>query len=194
MPRVKTSSVETVLNETGKIVEQRRNMTLSWGEEPAYIKMYLQDIMYLHDMPKKYASLTSALLRRMTYAGEKDGMCVVLVPLLKKSICEEMGWERISSLDNALQKLVSGKIIYRVDRGIYKFNPYLFGKGEWQDISRLRMEISYGDIQGRTFKTNVEYKSPSAPPDNNNVTDISKAKGKKSSCSKKSRAKKEKTA
>lgn len=186
MPRVKTSSIETVLDEFGGIVQQRQNLTLSWGEEPAYIKMYLQDIMYLNDVPKKFAALTSCLLRRMTYAGEEHGMCVVLAPLLKKAICKEMGWQRISSLDNALQKLTAGNIIYRVERSIYKFNPYLFGKGEWQDIAKLRMEIDYSDIQGRTFKTNIEYKTPS---NSDNVTDISKAKSKR-----KKRAKKEKTA
>lgn len=193
MPRIKTSSVETVLGQFGEMVSQRTNATLSWGEEPAYIKMYLQDIMYFHDIPKKFAALTACLLRRMCYAGEEEGMCVVLVPRTKKAICKEMGWERLSSLDNALQKLVAGKIIYRVDRGVYKLNPYLFGKGEWQDVARLRMEIDYSDIQGRTFKVNVEHKSPSEPPKKRQkVTDISKAK--KSQGEKKPRAKKEKTA
>lgn len=168
MPRVKTSSVETVLSADGEILEQRQNMTLSWGEEPAYIKMYLQDIMYLHDMPKKYAALTAALLRRMSYAGDEYGMCVILAPIVKREICKEMGWQRVTSLNNALQKLLDGKILYRVDRSVFKFNPYLFGKGEWQDVSRLRMEIDYSDIQGRSFKANVEYKEPHA-----NVTSLS---------------------
>lgn len=42
---------------------------------------------------------------------------------------------------------------------MYRFNPYLFGKGDWQDISRLRLDINYDEIRGRTFKTNVEYKT-----------------------------------
>jgi hypothetical protein len=194
MPRVKTSSIETILNADGGILEQRQNLTLSWGEEPAYIKMYLKDIMYLHDVPKKYAALTSALLRRMSYAGEEHGMCVILAPIVKQEICREMGWQRVTSLNNALQKLLTGKILYRVDRSVFKFNPYLFGKGEWQDVARLRMEIDYNDIQGRTFKVNVEHKSPSEPPEKKGqkVTDISKAK--KTQGGKKPRAKKEKTA
>lgn len=86
-------------------------------------------------------------------------MCVVLVPRIKQAICEEMGWKRVSSFDNALQKLLAGKILYRVDRSIYRFNPYFFGKGDWQDISRLRLDINYDEIKGRTFKINVEYKT-----------------------------------
>lgn len=30
-------------------------------------------------------------------------------PRIKQAICNEMGWKRISSLDNALQKLLAGK-------------------------------------------------------------------------------------
>lgn len=41
---------------------------------------------------------------------------------------------------------------------MYNFNPYLFGKGDWQDIGRLRLEINYDDIKGKTFKTVCEYK------------------------------------
>ena len=44
---------------------------------------------------------------------------------------------------------------------MYRFNPYFFGKGDWQDISRLRLEINYDEIKGRTFKSNVEYKTDS---------------------------------
>lgn len=100
------------------------------------------------------------MLKRVSYAGDADGMCVVLAPRIKKAICEELGWKTVASLDNALQKLLAGKIIYRVDRSMYRFNSYLFGKGDWQDISRLRLDINYDEIRGRTFKTNVECDAP----------------------------------
>ena len=164
MPRILQSVETSVMNDRGELVSKRANQTLSWGDEPAYVKLYLQDVMYLHDMPKQYAGLTACLLRRVSYAGDEDGMCVTLVPRIKKSICNEMGWKRTSTLDNALQKLIAGKIIYRLDRGIYKFNPYLFGKGDWQDIARLRLEINYSEIEGRTFKTNVDYKEEHPEP------------------------------
>lgn len=157
MPKINQSVETSEWDENGNMISKRANKTLSWGDEPAYIKLYLQDIMYLHDMPKQYAGLTACLLRRVSYAGDAEGMCVTLVPRIKKAICEELGWKRISTFDNALQKLLAGKIIYRLDRGIYKFNPYLFGKGDWQDIARLRLEIQYDEIQGRTFQANVEY-------------------------------------
>ena len=40
-----------------------------------------------------------------------------------------------------------GKILYRVGTGAYNFNPYLFGKGDWQDVSRLRLEVNYNEYE-----------------------------------------------
>ena len=158
MPKIRQSVETSVINEKGEIVSKRANKVLSWGEEPSYIKLYLKDIMYLSDMPKQYAAITEALLKRVSYAGDAYGMCVTLVPHTKKLICDELNWKNIKSLDNALKKLIDGKILYRVARSVYQFNPYLFGKGDWQDISRLRLDIQYDDIKGRTFQANVSYR------------------------------------
>lgn len=158
MPKINQSVETSVINEHGELVSKRANRTLSWGAEPPYIKLYIQDILYLSDMPKQYVAVTEALLKRVSYAGDEDGMCVTLVPRTKENICKELGWKNIQTLDNALQKLIKGKIIERVDRSIYRFNPYLFGKGDWQDIARLRLEVNYDDIKGRTFMTHINYK------------------------------------
>lgn len=157
MPQIKQSIETSVMNEKGEMISKRANQTLSWGEEPQYVKLYLQDIMYLSDMPKQYVAVTESLLKRITYAGEIHGMCVILAPIIKQAICKECGWKKVQSLDNALQKLVKGKILERVDRSVYRFNPWLFGKGDWQDICRLRLEISYDEIKGKTFQTVCEY-------------------------------------
>ena len=159
MPSIKQSCETMVFDEkTGQMVTKRANKVLNWGDEPRYIKLYLEDVMYLSDMPRQYAGLTMALLKRVSYAGDEDGMCVTLIPRIKKAICKELGWKNEKSLNNALTKLVEGKILFRIDRGLYRFNPYLFGKGDWQDIGRLRMEIGYDAIKGRTFQTYVSYK------------------------------------
>lgn len=158
MPSIKQSCETMVFDEkTGQMVTKRANKVLNWGDEPRYIKLYLEDVMYLSDMPKQYAGLTMALLKRVSYAGDEDGMCVTLIPRIKKVICKELGWKNEKSLNNALSKLVEGKILFRIDRGLYRFNPYLFGKGDWQDIGRLRMEIGYDAIKGRTFQTVISY-------------------------------------
>lgn len=158
MPKIKQSVETMVMNEKGKMVSKRANQTLSWGSEPAYIKLYLQDVLYLSDMPTKHSAILYELLKRASYAGDKDGMQVIINASLKRRIKETLGFKNMSSVNNAITDFVKGKILYRVDVGMYNFNPYLFGKGDWQDISRLRLEINYDDIKGKTFKTVCEYK------------------------------------
>lgn len=157
MPKIKQSIETSVINEHGEIVSKRANKTLSWGTEPAFIKLYLQDVLYLSDMPTKHSAILYELLKRASYAGDKDGMQVIVNASLKRRIQDTLGFRNLSSINNAITDFVKGKILYRVDVGMYNFNPYLFGKGDWQDVSRLRLEVNYDDIKGKTFKTVCEY-------------------------------------
>lgn len=157
VPKIKQSIETSVLNDQGEMVSKRANKTLSWGSEPAYIKLYLQDVLYLSDMPTKHSAVLYELLKRASYAGDKDGMQVIINASLKRRIAEALGLKNIGSISNAITDFVKGKILYRADVGMYNFNPYLFGKGDWQDISRLRLEINYDDIKGKTFKTVCEF-------------------------------------
>ena len=161
MPRINQSVETQVLTENGEIVSKRANKTMSWGSEPSYIKFYLQDILFLSDMPIRHSAILHELLKRSSYAGEKEGMQVVINASLKRRIKTTLGFKNISSVNNAITDLVKGHILYRVDTGLYNFNPYLFGKGDWQDISRLRLEIEYDDIKGKTFKALVEHNEES---------------------------------
>lgn len=161
MPILKQSVETEVLNDKGEIVSKRANRTLSWGSEPAFIKLYLQDVLYLADMPTKHSAILYELLKRSSYAGDKDGMQVIVNASLKRRIQEALGLKNVGSISNAITELVKGKVLYRADVGMYNFNPYLFGKGDWQDIAKLRLEIDYDDIKGKTFKTVCEYKEGS---------------------------------
>lgn len=141
---------------TGEVTKQNTTRVMNFGTEPDYIKLYLQDVLYLSDMPTQYSAALMALLKRTSYAGDEFGMCVILNAAVKNVMCKELGYERRQSLDNVLQKLVKGEILFRVERGIYRLNPYLFGRGPWADIAKIRMEVAYYPGQGRTFQTTIE--------------------------------------
>lgn len=143
---------------TGEVTAQTETETrvFRFGQEPDYVKLYLEDVLYLSDMPTQYSATLMALLKRTTYAGEENGMCVVLAPLIRDQICKEVGFEKRQSLSNVLQKLVKGEILYHVGRGVYRLNPYLFGRGTWADIAKIRMEVNYIPGKGRTFQTTIE--------------------------------------
>lgn len=161
MPVIKQSTVETEVTPEGELISRRTNQTLSWGAEPSYIKLYLQDVLYLADIPYKHEKVLYELLKRASYAGEPNGMEVIINASLKRRIAKELGMKNTGSISNAITDLVKGKILYRVDVGMYKFNPYLFGKGDWQDIASLRLEVNYDDIKGKTFKAVCQYKENS---------------------------------
>lgn len=161
MPKIKQSIETEVIDAQGNYTSKRANRTLNWGNEPSYVKLYLQDVLYLSDLPKHHEKILFELLRRACYAGEKEGMQVTLNASVKKRIAAALEIQNVRSINNALSDLVRGKVLYREDIGLYNLNPYLFGRGDWQDIARLRLEVNYDEIKGRTYQTVCSYKGES---------------------------------
>ena len=158
MPKIKQSTVERVVDEKGNVKERIENRTFSWGSEPPFIKIYLQDILYLSDLPKSHENVLFELLKRATYAGDKFGMAVTLSSGMKQIIAKTLNIKNVRTINNVLSDLVKGEVLFRIATGVYQFNPYFFGKGDWQDIDKLRLEINYDRIKGKTFKAVCEYK------------------------------------
>ena len=133
------------------------------SQEPSYIKLYIEDMLYMKDMPKALSTLTYELARRATYANKEDGMCIALPKYVKQQICKACGWTDLRSLNNALTKLLNGHIIQRLGgkgSGMYQLSPYLFGKGDWKYIENIRMQWDYNLIKGKTFSTAFTYNNP----------------------------------
>lgn len=149
MARVTNTILKQTIDENGQVRETEKNQTINWGKEPNYVKLYLDDILYLSDLPKGYNSILYAFIKRMGYGNQ-----LVLNAALKRMIAEEIGLS-VSSINNALSKFVKGKLLKRIDTGIYLVNPQLFGKGEWKDISKIRLTATY-DLKGRTIMAEIE--------------------------------------
>lgn len=158
MPKTKQSSSRRVVN-NGVEIYSEEHKTIDWGSEPNFIKLYLKDALYLADLPNQHYKLLYKLLNMSTYSGDKYGMHVCLSSGIKRILSKELGLKNNRSINNSLSALVKGHILYRIDTGVYSFNPYLFGKGDWQDVSKLRLEIEYSEIEGKTFKTVFGYKN-----------------------------------
>ena len=133
------------------------------NQEPPFIKLYIQDLLYLSDMPKGLTNVTYALASRSTYANPRnneEGLMIILNPYIKEQICKECNYKNVRSLNNDITKLVKGNIIKRLGTSTFQLNPYIFGKGEWKDIDNIRMTWGYNDVAGRTFaETLIEYKA-----------------------------------
>lgn len=160
MPKVKeTHEVVEYDGTTGEVVSHRRNTVTAWESEPPYVKLYLDTVLYLKDLPKGYSGILYQLLRRMHYAGDADGHCIVINAAVKRRIGDELGVST-SRIDNVLSDLVKGDLLKRLDRGLYQVNPYLFGYGEWQDIAKLRLTVTF-DAKGKTIMGEIERKKAS---------------------------------
>ena len=58
-------------------------------------------------------------------------------------------------MENALTSYVECGIFLRHGRGVYIANPYLFGKGYFEDIQKIRMELIYTN-EGIKLRSEVE--------------------------------------
>lgn len=112
-------------------------------KEPAHIKVDVNRLLCLTRLSKDQNALMFTLLKRAYDADAIDnlGMCVVMTPTIKNDISKELGWTHKASLDNALSRLVSMHYLYKYGCGIFRINPYIFGKGKMKDIIKLRKVV-----------------------------------------------------
>ncbi len=171
MPKIKQTVTETIVDESGKLKERRTNQTLDWGKEPPYVKMYLDTILYLKDLPKGYNAILLSFLKHMSYADSSDPQVIYVNSAMKKKIAKDLDVS-LSRINNAITDLVKGEVFERIDTGAYRVNAHLFGKGEWQDIARLRLEVTF-DINGKTIMGTVEKKSKKSDVQCEGQTEIS---------------------
>ena len=149
---------QSVDTQTGEVLRSEENITKQYASEPPYIKLYLHDILFLSDLPKTHDKILLSLLRKATWASAEYGMVVTLSAGMKRIMAKELDFKNVRTVNNALSDFVKADILKRLETGVYQLNPYLFGRGDWQDIENLRMTIDY-TLEGRTFKSMVEYKN-----------------------------------
>ena len=141
-----TFEQQTVDIRTGEVIKTYSESVVQ--REPDYVKLYLESITKLNDVQGWTDPILHELLRLMNYGNE-----IVLNAAVKKRMA--LGLEiSTRTIDNALSMLVKKNIIFRVDTGLYKGNPFLFGKGEWRDIRELRMTVVF-DKEGQNISTEV---------------------------------------
>jgi hypothetical protein len=141
-----TFEQQTIDISTGEVIKTYSESIVQ--KEPDYVKLYLESITKLNDVQGWTDPILHELLRLMNYGNE-----IVLNAAVKKRMALGL---KISTrtIDNALSMLVKKNIIFRVDTGLYKGNPFLFGKGEWRDIRELRMTVVF-DKEGQNISTEV---------------------------------------
>lgn len=147
MAKKVTYELERINPETGEIKVVARDSILP--KEPDFVKLYLEDVARLNNVPSWADSILYQLLRLMNYRNE-----IVLNATVKKRIGDELEVS-MKTINNALGLLVKKQILFRDGVGVYVGNPMLFGKGEWKDIRELRLQVQYSS-KGRSISTEID--------------------------------------
>lgn len=160
--KILNRNVREVVNEEGKKIISTEDYTLNYGQEPDYIKIYLDNLLFLKKIPKGYNEILFLFLKNMTWASSQNkhgGQIIYVNSSMKKDIAEELKLS-VSRVNQSLTDFVKSGIFKRIDRGTYQVNPNYFGRGNWQDISEIRMSVifnKYGiDINSDFLEDNEE--------------------------------------
>lgn len=141
-------TTETVDHRTGENTETTTERVINLPQEPAFVKIYLEDISKLYDLPANSSRLLHALLRQMNY----DSIITLSAPA-KRRIAKDLKIS-LSTINNQLTALTKTDVLQRIDRGEYMLNPSLFAKGAWNDVRRLRnkyfeLKVTYNTETGK---------------------------------------------
>ncbi len=141
---------QVIDSETGELIEYISETKGIIPREPDYVKLYLADISYLNALPKGITGILYELLRKMDYEGR-----IILNAGLKREIALTLG-TTVQNIENAISKFSKKNILMRKDTGIYLANPWLFGKGKWENIRQIRLNVIYNLDGSRTIGADIE--------------------------------------
>jgi hypothetical protein len=133
---------QTVVSEGGVVKSHTRKTVIQFPKEPPFIKLYLDDVNRLYELPNNSTALLYELIKRLDYDG-----FITLNSTTKKMIGQRAGVST-GHIDNYLSKLVKKDIFRREGRGTYAPNPDIFGRGDWREIYKKRsawLKVSYGE-------------------------------------------------
>lgn len=152
--KVYQTEINTVIDhETGEIKTVEQNQKSYVEREPDYVKLYLQDITRLKDLPPSASSLMTLIIKSMGY----NNLFFAFKPL-KEMFCEELKMP-LNTLNKQIERLKSAGILLAIPnkRGCYLVDPNLFARGSWNDIKQIRLVIDYNVDGTRTLSSNAPH-------------------------------------
>ena len=117
--------------------------------EPEHVKIYAPAIAPINSLTPSQRRVLYAILSEASSA--ENGMRVAITAGSKRLMCKKLGIGSPQTIANALSKMTKAGILLRIETGVYMLNPFLFGKGDWKDIEKLRHSVDF------IFKGGKEY-------------------------------------
>ena len=141
--KITASETVTHTDANGSVSRTSRQSFLTDSED-AYVKFYTEGLYYIRDMPRDCFALFCLLLDYCTYAGpnDKDGtndsFHISLTNSRKKKLAKELGYKTVTAVSNLLTELIHGGAMIRLEKSVYRPNPFVCGRGSWDDMLTLR--------------------------------------------------------
>ncbi len=140
---------EVVDHETGEITESKTTSTAMFEKEPAYVKLYLEDIGNMNGLNPSEKKVCYAIIKTMGYNNLVPNM-----KFIKEKMARDLGM-KYNTLDSSIKGLHKKGILIRQARGVYMVDPHLFGRGAWNDVKKLRMTVEYSQDGRKVFNAEV---------------------------------------
>lgn len=118
--------------------------------EPAYIKLYVEDIGLLHGL----RPVSREVLLYAAASSGYDGVATISARR-KASIALTIG-VTVGAVSNALTECVKTGLLRRIGSGEYEPNPLVFGKGAWAEIRERRQRFVASFVYGPEGRTIIE--------------------------------------
>lgn len=138
----KETTQKVIDKTTGELLTEKNTEEAYVSKEPDFIKLYLDNILMINNLPNGLQKSLNVLLKRMGYDN-----IVVLNAYIKKQMAAELEYKTVQSLNNNINKLVQEGIMTRKGTGTYEMNPFLFGRGTWDNIKKIRLELVFENGQ-----------------------------------------------
>lgn len=139
---------ETRVNENGEIIDYRQLKEFRVDKEPEFVKLYLNDINHLFDLPNN--NVLFCLIKKMNYEGE-----VFLIKSIVDEICLITNIKNSTYFYKLIKEYCKKELLIKKDKGRYLVNPYYFGRGQWVDIQKIRLTIDYSYEKGKEIKPEI---------------------------------------
>ena len=167
-PTKKTTYTDTkriVNEETGELKQTVTNTIARVPQEPLYVKVYLQDINRIYDLPKGCFPALYEILKEMNWKG------IINLPKYTKEQCAAAAGLTLKSFSNCITDLIKKDILKRLGTSVYIANPHLFGQGKWLEIMERRetynITINYTPNGKREVTSSFDPASPENQYENN---------------------------
>lgn len=137
---------------TGEIISENTVKEYMVGQEPSYIKVYTDSLLIFNDLSTVLSPVLIAFMHHMTWANDKSEYFRQIVrtdAMVREDVSRRtgIGDERIKKI---IKEFVNAEVFIPIEnkdgkkkRGIYFVNPWVIGKGDWNDIKKLRANFEF---------------------------------------------------